>query len=1224
MDVRCRIELLGRLRVQQGDREITRFRTQKTGALLGYLAYYTDRAHSREVLTDLLWPESAPAAGRQNLSKAVSSLRHQLGPPGMARGAIVRADRFTVRLNPATVATDVAEFEAAQQAAAEAGGDTERAEFLAEAIGLYGGELLPGYYQDWIIPEQRRLAELYFRTIRWLTAYLEQAGEWGRALECARGGVAADPLREEAHQDLIRLLAASGQAPEALRQYEALERILKGELDATPSAATRELARQIELRAEERGPVAVPGPLPAPVSPLPTGTVTFLMTEIEGTRSLQEQAPEAFPEALESYNVVFREAFRGHGGQEVKEAQGAFTVAFAHPSEALACAMECQKELTSQSWPEEVGTLRVRMALHTREVKPKEDESPGWLLRRGTQLLLVAYGGQILCSESSAVLLRRSLPAGTELTDLGYYRLRGTEEPERLFAVKYPGMVPEAFPPPRAAPAYTSNLPIQLTAFFGREEELARLEEMLLEENRRLLTLTGLGGSGKTRLALEAAGHVSEAFRGAVWSVELQELSDAGLIVASVLGALGLPRLPDVEPLAQLETVLSRQRSLLVLDNFEHLAEEGAQVAHELLERIPTLTCLVTSRRRLDLTGEREFFVAPLPVPSGDETPEGLMHFASVQLFVDRAQAVRPDFQVTEGNAKSLAELCYRLEGIPLALELAAARAQVMTPAQMVAELEHRFDFLVSRKRDVERRHRTLRAAMDWSYRLLSPDLQRFFAGLSVFRGGWTVEATEAVCQEPGALGYLEELRECSLILAEESAEEAGGMRFRMLETLREYAREQLSPEGQTALSRRHAEYCTALAEQGEPKLRTPECKTWLERLEREHDNFRAALEWCKSAEGDAETGLCLARALAFFWEVRGYLTEGRRHLAEVLALKGAQGRTAARAKALKGAACLATWQADYRPADGLFEESLAIWRELGDTQGIADCCVGMANAACNEGDSAMARTLLQQAQDLYEGLGSETRHPDMLYLPGVVAYGEGSRLQARALHQEHLAECRAREDPYATYRNLRCLAQLAREDGDCATARTHAEEALRVARDVGYKMGVQTAFASLARTASFEGDYGLARSLCEERLGIVEELGFKTDIGRCQIELATALAHVGEHGEARSLLKHTLPMCWNPDLHVGIPHWLVGSAELALAEGPPERAAQLFGAVVAMCEAAGISLSPDGLEHFDRVAAALREILGLEAFEAAWAAGRSMTEEEAVAYALEEGTHKR
>ncbi len=1223
MDVRCRIELLGRLRVQQGDREITRFRTQKTGALLGYLAYHLERTHPREVLMDLLWPESAPATGRQSLSMALSSLRHQLEPPGVPRGTIVRADRFSVQLNPELVTTDVAEFEAAQQSAAEAGSDTERAQFLAEAVELYGGELLPGYYQDWIIPEQRRLGELYFRTVRWLTTYLEQAGEWERALECARRAVAADPFREEGHQDLIRLLAASGQSAEALRQYEELERILNEELEAAPSAATCELARQIELQVEERGAVAVPEPLPAPVSHLPTGTVTFLLTDIEGAGRLQEQAGQAFQEALEGHNDLLRQAFSRHGGQEVREAGGSFTVAFAHPSEALACAVECQRELSAHSWPEEVGPLPVRMALHTREVKPKEDEAPGWLLSRGTALLLAVHGGQILCSEASAGLLRRSLPTGVKLAELGYYRLRGTEEPEPLFAVEYPGMEPGAFPPPKAAPAYTSNLPVQLTAFFGREDELVRLEELLLEEERRLVTLTGPGGSGKTRLALEAAGPLSEAFRGAVWLVELQDLTDPQLIVDAVVVSLGLPRLPEVEPLEQASAALSRQRSLLVLDNFEHLVDEGSAVVHTLLERIPMLTCLVTSRRRLGLTGEREFLVAPLPTPSGDESPEGLMRFASVELFVDRAQAVRPDFQVTERNDRSVAELCYRLEGIPLALELAAARAQVFTPAQMVAELEHRFDFLVSRKRDVDGRHRTLRAAMDWSYRLLTPELQRFFAQLSVFRGGWTGEAAKEVCDEPRALEYLEELRACSLILAEESADGAGAMRFRMLETLREYAREQLSPKEQAALSQRHAEHYLALAEEAEPKLGGPEQVVWLDRLETEHDNLRAALHWYMIAESGAEAGLRLAAALGRVWYKRGYWSEGRARLREVLARAEAAGRTAVRATALSRAGSLASGQGDYAAARALHEESLAIRQELGDQRGIAVSLHGLGLVAYYQARFAAAGALLEESlairRDLEEKQGIAASLTDL----GVVAYHQGDYEAAHSVWEESLAIQREAGDRPGIAESLVHMGTLAIVKGDYARARGLVEESLAAARESGEKPRIAWSLNEAGNVAFCQGDYAAARALHEQSLATFGDLGYKRGAAFSLHGLGLVAAAQGDYASARSLFEESLATRSELGDQRGIPECVEGLAGVQGAQKQPERAARLFGAAEAVREAIGAPLRPNERDRYDGAVAALRAALGKDAFEAAWAAGRAMTVEEAVAYALEEGEHE-
>jgi predicted ATPase len=368
---------------------------------------------------------------------------------------------------------------------------------------------------------------------------------------------------------------------------------------------------------------------------------------------------------------------------------------------------------------------------------------------------------------------------------------------------------------------------------------------------------------------------------------------------------------------------LSGQPSLLLLDNCEHLVTQAARVVQLLLERVPTVTVLTTSRQRLDVPGEREFLVPPLPVPNLVEPsaeadlPERapaavrLSRCASVQLFVDRAQAVRPDFQVTASNAAALADLCCRLEGIPLALELAAARVGVLTPAQILARLSQRFDLLARRGREPGARHASLRAAIDWSYHLLSPELQRFFPLLSVFRGGFTLEAAEAVCETAAALDALTELRECSLVLAEESGEE---MRYGLLETLREYGAEQLTPEERAELARRHRDHFLQLGEQAEEELTGAAQGEWLERLETERENLRSALACC-AERGEAKPGLRLSGSLARFWAVRGYLREGREYLTRLLALPGAEVCREARAKALNGAGILARLQSDYRAA---------------------------------------------------------------------------------------------------------------------------------------------------------------------------------------------------------------------------------------------------------------------------------------------------------------------
>jgi predicted ATPase/DNA-binding SARP family transcriptional activator len=1183
MDARCRIQLLGGLRVQQGDRVITRFRTQKTGALLAHLAYHLHQAPPREVLVDLLWSDSELQSGQNSLRVAVSSLRHQLEPPGVPAGSVIKTDRFSVQLNPDAITTDVREFQAALESAETAGSGIESRQYLGEAVGLYGGPLLPGYYLDWIPTEQERLADHYFDALHSLMAHLEEAGETEAALDHARRAVGVEPLREDGHRHVIRLLAASGQSAAALQQYRELERILTQELEASPSAATRQLVEQ--LPEVEESTVARELPLTASSAaavgpPLPVGTVTFLLTDVEGARDLEREAGECFEEALAQYPALLREQFRRYRGSKVKEVRGSFVIAFARPSDALQCAVACQQALTAHSWPEGTDDIRVRMTLDMGEAELTDGRYQSPVLDRATGLLLAAHGGQVLCSEAVAVLLRPDLEAETRLADLGFYRLRSGGGPERLFSVNYPGMVPEGFPPPNAALAYTSNLPSQFTRFFGREEELERLQELLLTDETRLVTLTGPPGSGKTRLALECAQQLLETLDGPVWFAPLQALRDPQLIVGAVLDALSLARRPDLEPLDQIAEALSHQPSLLVLDNFEQLIEEGAVVVRGLLERVPSLTCLVTSRRGLDLTGETQFPLAPLPTPAGKQMPDELMRCASVQLFVDRAQAVRPDFQVTKASAPIISELCERLEGIPLALELAASRAQVLTPSHMLTQLRDRFDFLVSRKRDVEDRHRTLHGALEWSYQLLPPELQRLFSRLSVFRGGWAVPAAEAVCDEPQALEHLTQLEECSLILTDDAADAGEEPRFRMLETLREDGAGLLSPQETAPLRQRHAEHFLGVAHDLRPVVsgHIGDQAAALRRVSIEHDNFRAALAWSKSTEDRGEMGLRLICDLSWFWRVRGHRSEVRRHLDELLARDDTAAHTEQRLEALRIAGGMAGGQYDYGAAKSLYEESLEIARELGHKGVIAIVYHNQGWLARLRGDYARALPLLEEALTMAREAGNQHLVIYALGNLGWMALEQGKHKGARALLEEALAIGRKSGHREALASICHSLGELASAEGDYAGARVHFGEALATGRELESRDAVAEALHGLGKLASSQGDLAGARSLLGESLQMGRELG---------------------------------------RLHKTVP-CLEALATVCVGERRYEQAARVWGAAEALRERIGVPLPPPDQPDRESGVAALRAHLGEDAFFAAWAEGREMSWDEVVAYALE------
>ena len=719
-------------------------------------------------------------------------------------------------------------------------------------------------------------------------------------------------------------------------------------------------------------------------------------------------------------------------------------------------------------------------------------------------------------------------------------------------------------PPERGRPiaeSGTPELPQPLTRFFGREAEIAALLRLLQSDTAeaeftpvRLVTLTGPGGTGKTRLALEVAIRMATAGVEGVRFLSLADATDPLVLPDAILNGLRLPRAPGQEPLEQLVEWLLPLGGVLVLDNMEHLlgpaltdppssplprsCADAALLVQTLLERVPQLRCLATSRQPLALRGEVEFPVPPLPGLTGPETPEHLGTFASVRLFVDRAQAVRSDFRLTAGNAPVVAALCTRLEGIPLALELAAAWARILTPSQIQERLVQRFDLLVSRQRDVPDRHRTLRAAIEGSFQLLTPDLQAFFVALSLFRGGWTLEAAQAVCEEPDALESLAQLRERSLVVAEESARFEGEMRFRMLETLRDYAAEQWAPDRRNAMARRQALHFLALAEKARRELSRDEAP-WLERLETEHDNLRAALDWCLEPDVSPErieVGLRLATALRLFWTVRGYLAEGRGRLARLF--ERTEGvAPSVLADAFSSAGVLARYQGDYEAAYSSYERALRLFRQQNDERGIASTLNNL----------------------------------------GVVARVRGDYTAARTLHEQGLAIRRRLDNGEDLNASINNLGIVARVQGDFEEARQLHTEGLELSRRIGLGRGVLTALVNLGAVALAQEQFAEAYALFAECLNLYREQGNRT----------------------------------------GIMEALEGIASVLVGQGKPERAVGLWGVTAELRTALGVPLSPADVAEYEARLQQARGLLDPAAFTSAWERGRGLSLEEAIMEAL-------
>jgi predicted ATPase len=645
---------------------------------------------------------------------------------------------------------------------------------------------------------------------------------------------------------------------------------------------------------------------------------------------------------------------------------------------------------------------------------------------------------------------------------------------------------------PRAASARPRhNLPQALTRFIGREREIATATEQLAHS--RLLTLTGIGGLGKTRLALEVARAAAPDYLDGVWLVELAALTEPGLVPQQVAASLGLREELGRSLVETLTDYLQPRQLLLVLDNCEHLVAACAQLAQTLLQACPDLRLLATSREALGVPGEQLLRLPTLGAPVPPPPPvEELTRYEAVRLFIDRALLVQPSFAVTNANAPAVAEVCHCLDGIPLAIELAAARVKLLSPEQIMGRLEDRFRLLTGGSRTALPRQQTLRAAIDWSYDLLSEGERVLLRRLSVFAGGWSLEAAEAVCGGEGiaaaeVLDLLTQLADKSLLLVDEGE---GAARYRLLETIRRYGAEKRASAGEEGVLReRHRDWYLVLAEEAEPELQGPRQGEWLARLAAEHENLRAALAWT-SERGEGEAGLRLGAALSRFWMVRGYLTEGRARLATVLAGAGSEAGRTARAQALNGAGVLASNQGEYEAARALYEESLVIQRQIGDQRGIAISLNNLGNVASNQGEYEAARALYEESLAIRRELGDQQGIANSLGNLGNVAYCQGGYEAARALYEESLVIQREIGDQHGIARSFNGMGNVASDQGEYEAARGLYEESLAIQREIGDQQGIAYNLEGLAAVAAAQGQPGRAARLFGAGEALREAIG--------------------------------------------------------------------------------------------------------------------------------------
>jgi predicted ATPase/class 3 adenylate cyclase len=920
----------------------------------------------------------------------------------------------------------------------------------------------------------------------------------------------------------------------------------------------------------------------------PTGTVTFLFTDIEGSTELAQKYPEALPALLARHHAIMRDAINAHRGFVFKIIGDAFCAAFPSAEDALNATLAAQRALQHEAWSP--APIKVRMGLNSGNSQPELDgervvDYTGYLtLTLVQRVMSTAFGGQVLLSNSTAELLRGSLPSDVTLRDMGEHRLKGLLNLEHIWQLTAPDLIAD-FPALHTLNAIPNNLPTQLTSFIGREKEIAEIKHAI--DSARMVTLTGVGGTGKTRLSLQAATELLESFPdGARW-MELAQLSDPSLIPQSLAGMLGVRDAGNRPIMEAVIDYLRDKNLLLVLDNCEHLITACAKLAEELLKTCPQLKILASSREALGIAGEVAYHVPSLTLPANKPSPEELLKCEAARLFIERATTVQPHFAVTPQNAASIAQICQRLDGIPLALELAAARVKVFAVEQIADRLNDRFKLLTGGSRTALPRQQTLRAAIDWSHDLLPQEERALLRRLSVFIGGWSFEAAESICGDANldSLEALSHLVDKSLVVVDQQSEAA---RYRLLETVRQYARDKLMESGESIEIRdRHLKFFLQFVTEAEPHFRKKEMLHWFTRFETEHENVRAAFEW--ALENNPETAVEIALKLPDYWARRGQVVEGADWFDEAIArldqLPAVTGEEQHQRLGLRGRALV--WCARVMQVIGdrmtqsqqKAQDALAIAQQINDEWLEAFARVVFAFGSTWLGDPNNAVIVeAEKAEAIFRKLDDQA--------------GVALTMVARSIYAGTIKR-------------------------DIATSHRYGQEVIRMMTALELPWDVVNAMSGIAYGQFFQGNYAEARPRFEAALKGFRELGDKQFANSMQSMLAEIAKQEGDYPKALAMYTEVI-LIWREMGHRGaVARCLESIAFIANAQNQLKRSTRLLGAANALRQiSVAVMRGPEQVEY-DRELAALKSKLDESTFNAEWSIGQALNMNQAVEFAL-------
>jgi predicted ATPase/class 3 adenylate cyclase len=910
---------------------------------------------------------------------------------------------------------------------------------------------------------------------------------------------------------------------------------------------------------------------------LPSGTVTFLFTDIEGSTKLWEKRPEAMKSVLAAHDEILKDAIETHCGHVIKTTGDGVHAVFVTAIDAVKASIAAQKKFLK---PLGDIQIKVRMGMHTGEAELRDGDYYGGALNRAARIMGVAHGEQILLSAVTASLAREQLPGDTTLLDLGEHHLKNLTRTENIFQLNTPDLQQE-FPALKSLTHATNNLPTQLTSFIGRKRELAEAKTKL--EGARLLTLIGPGGTGKTRLSIQLGSQLLSTFKDGVWLVEFAPISDPSLVMQTIASTFDIREAPGVPLKVLVHDYLRDKHTLLILDNCEHLVEASAKVADEFLHTAPQLKIIASSREALAINGETVYWVPSLSLPGQAEaTKDAALGCESVQLFVERASAANPTFQLTDENASSVAQVCSRLDGIPLAIELAASRVAVFSPEQIAERLDDRFKLLTGGSRTALPRQQTLRALIDWSYDLLSEPERALLRRLSVFAGGWTFEAAETICNNVDVFEHLPQLINKSLVTVKDEGDEP---RYHLLETIRQYARDKLLEAGEGEGTRdRHLAYFLELAETASPELRTRANELqWLRLLETEYDNIRAAIEWGLS--NDPFAAMRMVHLLMFFMITKSHTGEGHRWGAEALKqIKDGKSLTTEQNKhkgrLLASMSILSFSMGDNQTTRTEADEAITLLRSTDDTPNLAFTLGFRAAADFLTGNTDAAVKASEEAIRLAEELGDN-------HILGIVL-SSASRVEAFA-------------------------------KGDFAKAYAVHERACDLLKEYGNRWAYAITLYGLANIAIALKEFETARKKFNLAMQIMQDLGAQRNINMIKSDLAHILRLEGNYPQAMSSYRETIKEWQRTGHRAAVAHQLESMAFIAKALEQTGKSIQLLGAAEVLRQKINIDMTPQERELYNKEVSDLKANMGEKKFTSLWTDGRSMTTDQAINLALDE-----